>query len=232
VAGHRDLHPRRWLLALCLAGLLLGGLPLAAAHATAPHQPAHPSHVLARPHSDTRHTQTDRSAASEGRDGACGVAWGTGNRAARAPALLGVSLRSPHKPRAPPRCWLRRLSGLTRSARWTTGTVLSCTQASGYHPTVLDMVVDHERRYQEQAIGSTYGLLRQGFADLVGDDRRHRGPHEGRWIDRGCRMARESVLGNREGSGHVDAGPCLVDGRASRTRRTGWYRRSRGMTAT
>jgi hypothetical protein len=96
--------PIGWLLALCLAGLLLGELPLAAAHATAPHHLAHPTQVLARHHSSTRHVRSGHHAASEDRDGACGVAWGTGDRATRAPALLGVSLRSPHKPRAPPRC--------------------------------------------------------------------------------------------------------------------------------
>ena len=104
MAVRRTLHARRWLLALCLAGLLLGGLPVAAADATAPHHPAYPTHVLARHQSGTRHTQPGHHATTAARDGACGVAWGTGDRAARAPALLGVSLRSPHKPRAPPRC--------------------------------------------------------------------------------------------------------------------------------
>ena len=123
MAIRRTLHFRRWLLALCLAGLLLGGLPLAAAHAAAPRHPAHPTHVLARHHRGTRDRQSGHHATSATRDDARGLAWGTGDRATQAPALLGVSLRSPHKPRAPPRCELHRLCPLTRSASWTTGTV-------------------------------------------------------------------------------------------------------------
>jgi hypothetical protein len=104
VAVHRTLHLSRCILALCLAGLLLGGLPLAAAHATAAHHPAHPTHVLARHHNSAHHTQSSHHAASAVRDGACGLDWGIGDRATQASAPLGVSLRSPHQPRAPPRC--------------------------------------------------------------------------------------------------------------------------------
>src|SRR5438874_31609 len=73
VVFRRTLDSGRWILALCLAGLMLGGLPLAVAHAAAPH---HPTHVLARHHGGTRHTQLGHHAASAARGGACGLAWG------------------------------------------------------------------------------------------------------------------------------------------------------------
>jgi hypothetical protein len=95
----RTPNPRRWLLALLLVGLLLMGLPLTAAHATALHH--QPSHVLARHHDRTRHMQPGCPAATTVR-GAVGLAWGAGGRAARAPALLEVSLLSSPQPRAPP----------------------------------------------------------------------------------------------------------------------------------
>ena len=90
---------KRWLLALFLAGLLLGGLPLAAAHATALHH--QPIQVLAHHRDRTRHMQPGCPAATTVR-GAVGMAWGAGGRATRAPTLLEVSLLSPPQPRAPP----------------------------------------------------------------------------------------------------------------------------------
>ena len=85
---------KRWLLALFLAGLLLGGLPSAAAHAAAPHHRAQPSHVLARQDSHKRPTHPGLQAGTIIRSGALGLARDAGARATRAPAPLRVSLAS------------------------------------------------------------------------------------------------------------------------------------------
>jgi hypothetical protein len=93
---------KRWLLALFLAGLLLRGLPLAAAHAAVRYHPAQLAQVLARHHSHKRPAQPGLQAGTIVRSGTFGLARGAGNRATGAPAPLGVSLVSPHQPRAPP----------------------------------------------------------------------------------------------------------------------------------